>query len=92
MLDLGLTVVQDDVRFNGSHFITNHLDLFRDFWKNLDGRVDPFLNVDFFSLHSAQQQPYASGLGVFSDIADANISVHFIDVRPNETTFVAETN
>jgi len=53
--------------------------------------IASFSDVDFFSLSSAQQQPYASGLGVFSDIADANISVHFIDVRPNETTFVVET-
>jgi len=54
--------------------------------------IASFSDVDFFSLPSAQQQPYASGLGVFSDIADANISVHFIDVRPNETTFVVERN
>lgn len=53
--------------------------------------IASFSNVDFFSLSSAQQRPYASGLGAFSDIADANISVHFIDVRPNETTFVVET-
>lgn len=53
--------------------------------------IASFSDVDFFSLRSAQKQPYASGLGVFSDIAEANVSVHFIDVRPNETTFVAET-
>ena len=53
--------------------------------------IASFSDVDFFRLPSAQQHPYASGLGVFSDIADANISVNFIDVRPNETTFVVET-
>jgi len=52
--------------------------------------IASFSDVDFFSLTSNQQRPYASGLGIFSDIADANISVHFIDVRPNETTFVVE--
>lgn len=53
--------------------------------------IASFSDVDFFTLPSARQQPYASGLGIFSDIADENISVHFIDVRPNETTFVVET-
>ena len=53
--------------------------------------IASFSDVDFFRLTSAQQRPYASGLGVFSDIAGANVSVHFIDVRPSETTFVVET-
>ena len=53
--------------------------------------IASFSDVDFFSLPSAQQHPYASALSVFSDIADANISVNFIDVRPIETTFVVET-
>ena len=53
--------------------------------------IASFSDVDFFRLPSPQHRSYASGLGVFSDIADANISVHFIDVRPNETTFVVET-
>ena len=53
--------------------------------------IASFSDVDFFSLPSGQSRPYASGLGVFSDIAKANVSVNFIDVRPNETTFVVET-
>jgi len=53
--------------------------------------IASFSDVDFFRLRSAHKHPYASGLSVFSDIADANISVNFIDVRPNETTFVVET-
>lgn len=51
-----------------------------------------FQRCRLFSLRCTQRQPYASGLGVFSDIVAANIIVRFIDVRLHETTFVAETN
>ena len=52
--------------------------------------IASFSDIDFFRLPSAKPGPYASGLGVFSSIAAANVSVHFIDVRPNATTFVVE--
>lgn len=52
--------------------------------------IASFSDVDFFRLPSTKPEQHASGLGVFSSIAAENISVHFIGVRPNETTFVVE--
>ena len=52
--------------------------------------IASFSDIDFFRLPRTEQGPYALGLGVFSSIAAANISVHFIDVRPGETTFVVQ--
>lgn len=53
--------------------------------------VASFSNITFFEITpSTKKKPFASSLHVFRLIAEAGISVHFIDVRPDEITFVVE--
>ena len=53
--------------------------------------VSSFSNITFFRIRPTREKPYASNLQIFRKIADARISVHFIDIRPHEITFVVES-
>ena len=53
--------------------------------------VASFSDITFFRITPAKERPYASNLHVFRMIAEARISVHFIDIRPHEITFVVES-
>lgn len=48
-------------------------------------------DITFFRIHSAEEKNHASNLGIFRQIADAQISVHFIDIRPSGINFVVES-
>ena len=52
--------------------------------------VASFSGITLFRLTSSNEKQYASNLQIFHLIAEAGISIHFIDVRPGEITFVAE--
>lgn len=49
--------------------------------------VASYSNITFFEIIPSTEQPFAANLRVFRLIAEARISVHFIDVRPQEITF-----
>jgi aspartate kinase len=54
--------------------------------------VTSFSNITFFRIAPEREKQYASNLHAFRMIAEARISVHFIDIRPHEITFVVESH
>lgn len=54
--------------------------------------IASYSNITYFRIRTAGKEKYAIDLKIFRQIADARISVHFIDIHPTGVAFVADSD